>query len=302
MLLDPDTVLLVSQGAICLCGLLFLFEFMRDRSDPSKWFAMGFLFAPLAPIFYVLLAEHLRGAYMLGNFVATTAVAFTWLGARRFHGRDTLWWIALLIPTAMTAISVLFSIDYGPWDGALPFMLTFSVVSFLTAAEFIRGQAGEVRLHYSRILIFACSTNGVFYLARGIALIALGPENEIFQTVFGSATAAFMLMLLVVAASFGLVSLGTERAHRAARYAASRDGLTGALNRLEFEHRARATLIDMARDDSPSALILMDLDHFKLVNDNHGHAAHPKVTRSRLPNASGTSSRTSVYQMERRPQ
>ena len=54
---------------------------------------------------------------------------------------------------------------------------------------------------------------------------------------------------------------------------ARRDGLTGLLNRRAFFELAQATL-ERARDQpGPLTLLVLDADHFKLINDGHGHAA-----------------------------
>jgi diguanylate cyclase (GGDEF)-like protein/PAS domain S-box-containing protein len=54
--------------------------------------------------------------------------------------------------------------------------------------------------------------------------------------------------------------------------AATTDPLTGLLNRAAFR-RAAADALSAARRGTPSALAMLDLDHFKRVNDTHGHAA-----------------------------
>jgi len=51
------------------------------------------------------------------------------------------------------------------------------------------------------------------------------------------------------------------------------DPLTGCLNRRGFEERFAAVVSESARHGHPFALILLDLDQFKLVNDRAGHAA-----------------------------
>jgi diguanylate cyclase (GGDEF)-like protein/putative nucleotidyltransferase with HDIG domain len=51
------------------------------------------------------------------------------------------------------------------------------------------------------------------------------------------------------------------------------DPLTGCLNRRGFVERFEAELADAARHGHPFALVLLDLDRFKLVNDTRGHAA-----------------------------
>ena len=53
---------------------------------------------------------------------------------------------------------------------------------------------------------------------------------------------------------------------------ATKDPLTQALNRRAFLERAHLEAAAMQRDGSTASLLLLDLDHFKAVNDRHGHA------------------------------
>ena len=53
--------------------------------------------------------------------------------------------------------------------------------------------------------------------------------------------------------------------------AAHRDGLTGAFNRRYFEERLAAEIPYSVRHRRSLALLMLDLDHFKQVNDNNGH-------------------------------
>lgn len=60
---------------------------------------------------------------------------------------------------------------------------------------------------------------------------------------------------------------------------ATRDPLTGLLNRREFLHRARQELARTRRDHTPLSILMLDLDHFKNVNDRFGHPAGDAVLR-----------------------
>lgn len=66
---------------------------------------------------------------------------------------------------------------------------------------------------------------------------------------------------------------------RAAEYAATaeRDALTGLGNRRHLERRCAELLPTLAAEGGPLSLALLDIDHFKLVNDRHGHAAGDQV-------------------------
>src|SRR6478735_5508121 len=94
---------------------------------------------------------------------------------------------------------------------------------------------------------------------------------------------ASVLMLLLVLISVIPVMLAVatyEQRHTAnALYLrATRDPLTGLLNRNTFEERARERLADAAQPDL--SLLYLDLDHFKLVNDSASHVAGDDMIRT----------------------
>ena len=64
------------------------------------------------------------------------------------------------------------------------------------------------------------------------------------------------------------------------RHESQTDALSGLLNRRGFEERAREDLRQAARRNIPISLIVCDLDHFKAINDTHGHAVGDLVIRS----------------------
>ena len=60
---------------------------------------------------------------------------------------------------------------------------------------------------------------------------------------------------------------------------ATRDPLTGLLNRREWVRLTEQALLRAQRQGSPLSLLMVDLDHFKNVNDVHGHSAGDEVLR-----------------------
>jgi diguanylate cyclase len=60
---------------------------------------------------------------------------------------------------------------------------------------------------------------------------------------------------------------------------ASTDPLTGIANRMVFEQRFKLTCEQMTRGNSSACLLVLDIDHFKRINDRFGHAAGDRALR-----------------------
>ena len=60
----------------------------------------------------------------------------------------------------------------------------------------------------------------------------------------------------------------------------SRDGLTGLANRRNFENAIARESDRVARSGEPALLLMVDIDHFKRINDHHGHVAGDLVIKA----------------------
>lgn len=60
---------------------------------------------------------------------------------------------------------------------------------------------------------------------------------------------------------------------------AAHDGLTGLFNRRYFERRLKEEIAHAKRHKRPFSIVMLDLDHFKLVNDTYGHEDGDRVLR-----------------------
>ena len=79
-------------------------------------------------------------------------------------------------------------------------------------------------------------------------------------------------LLAVLLASIGYWAFKVKRMQVAFRKLAETDALTGISNRHHFTRRATEVLEHCRRANQQVALVMLDLDHFKAINDQHGHA------------------------------
>jgi diguanylate cyclase (GGDEF)-like protein len=84
----------------------------------------------------------------------------------------------------------------------------------------------------------------------------------------------------IVVLRFSLVNEAEESSLKMVYESAHRDGLTGVFNRKHFEERLVSELAYAERHRKELSLVLIDIDHFKQVNDKHGHLAGDQVLRT----------------------
>ncbi|WP_394787883.1 diguanylate cyclase [Rhodoferax sp.] len=87
------------------------------------------------------------------------------------------------------------------------------------------------------------------------------------------ANMALMLTTVVVLVAW------REEAEGRLRTLAMTDGLTGLLNRRGWTERAESMFANAQRYQQPLAMMMLDLDHFKRVNDTHGHEVGDKALK-----------------------
>ncbi|MBT2144852.1 GGDEF domain-containing protein [Rhodanobacter sp. LX-100] len=89
----------------------------------------------------------------------------------------------------------------------------------------------------------------------------------------------YIALLVLVLASIALWTYRIKRSQLHFMRLARRDGLTGIFNRQHFVNEAERLLRYCRKSARDVCLVLIDLDHFKLVNDTHGHAVGDRVLR-----------------------
>ena len=134
------------------------------------------------------------------------------------------------------------------------------IATTIAQAEILQGRIldtldGLVRLEQQNT-VDAVATSREHYRSTRQLLITL-------------AAIALVCCLLIV----HIVSRRVARKNRQLHYQASHDPLTGLINRREFEERLERAITHARTHSATHALLYMDLDQFKIVNDTCGHAA-----------------------------
>jgi diguanylate cyclase (GGDEF)-like protein len=86
--------------------------------------------------------------------------------------------------------------------------------------------------------------------------------------------------LLYIVANFSAVAVNNGMMFQRLEDIAHHDGLTGLLNRATFQQRLNELLEQARGNNQPLAVVMSDVDHFKQINDQHGHQAGDHVLRS----------------------
>jgi len=122
-------------------------------------------------------------------------------------------------------------------------------------------------------------------VANKTQIEALNRENHVLQLEQALGAKAvensrlYIMLLLMTVGFVGFWAYRTKKLQLHFMSLSQVDGLTGIANRPHFLKQAEAALESARRARQPLCIILFDLDHFKAINDRHGHAAGDQVLK-----------------------
>jgi len=275
MALDPPTMLTITIALAAAAALYLAVEWRTVRESSLLYWATGFAIISVGSTLALLRSNGflLVGIWFANGLLITAHFCFL-LGVARFtETRLSRAWYLVFITWL-----VMLLLPEGPlWSKVMLLVQSLLVAlptlraSFLLRPHGMSLSVGAVQLR------FVLLGHGLFYLAKMIPPLVPGTlidlaafRGEIIQVSLVEGAMAIMLIALSMT--------GTERYRREQQIArlAARDPLTALYNRRALEVRA-PRLINEVSAARPGALLLIDIDNFKLVNDLYGHTAGDRL-------------------------
>ena len=207
----------------------------------------------------------------LANALLFTSFAVTWTGSRVFDGRPVepvylvtgavLWLLVCRLPVLADAVETRALIATG----------IITTYTWLTAYEFWRGRSEPLVSRWPAI--FMLFAHGALFLLRTplAAMLPWSASNHLLGSVWLTVL-SFEALLFTISIAFILLAMAKERTELRHRTAAMVDPLTGIANRRSFLQDAAQLAKRHTANPRPTAVLLIDLDHFKSINDRFGHA------------------------------
>ncbi|MBB3105074.1 GGDEF domain-containing protein [Azomonas macrocytogenes] len=275
MALDPPTLLVLTIALAAAAALYLAVEWRSVREPSLLFWSAGFATITMGSTLALLRRSGLLliGIWFANGLLVTAHWLFL-LGVARFtEARLSRAWYLIFVAW----LALLLLPGEPPWSKVMLLVNSLLVALLMLKASFLlrsHGKSlsvGAVQLRYVLLI------HGIFYLAKGISAVIPGTlidlaafHGEIIQISLVEGAMAIMLIALSMT--------GTERSRREKRIArlAARDPLTALYNRRALEVRA-PRLLDEVSSARPGALLLIDVDNFKLVNDLYGHTAGDRL-------------------------
>ncbi len=167
------------------------------------------------------------------------------------------------------------------WESPITYIIITVVSISLTILILAKPMLLTIWKQPSSAKVIMASINALFLLILTYRAIDYFLAPRMAWDFNHNTLADFLTILIAVVgpvtATFGFMLMHQEKAYKELARLASIDGLTQIYNRHAIELKARDLFKRSIRNQTPIAVMLVDLDKFKRVNDQFGHAAGDEV-------------------------
>ncbi len=152
-------------------------------------------------------------------------------------------------------------------------MLSVTALSVLAVREVWRGVGDQLSRVVTVCMTLPFATLAALSAAHAIELLAVpGWDDHLLSGELPTPARAVLWFVVTAAITLSLIALMIWRLIKRIQHLTYRDPLTGALNRRAFEQALGEAQAQLLRGRG-FALAMIDIDHFKRINDEHGHQA-----------------------------
>lgn len=258
---------------ICIATLLIMaFSDSRARGF-GLWIAGLCTQILAAPLFALRGSISDMASIVVANTLFASSWSLYWASFDVFFGNRRPCWIYGLPVLLAVCIFTVFLHDAVP--RALLGASLFAVQAWMIGGIIFKRRR-EFRRYITAMLAVGYGMAGLSFLVRILTVVTSADANP---NPFAPSLAQDVAMLLsvpgLIGCTLGFVLLHRERDELEVRCLADTDHLTGLLNRRGFETLFNATLHQGG--EGWSSLAVIDIDHFKAVNDRYGHGVGDKV-------------------------
>lgn len=210
----------------------------------------------------------------LGGGLLLFATSLATMGMNKFYGRPSQWRLQLGMVAMAVAGLTLFKVWHD--DMAIRVLIYSTAQSVIVAMTvpmmFSRKDGGgNAGAHLAGWLAIALIV--VHALRSTAALLQIGGGMTFAGFNELQAVAVLILVFLAITWYFGFLLMAIDRLRGEVAELALVDDLTGVANRRHLVQRLSEECALARRTQKPFALLAIDLDGFKEINDGHGHAA-----------------------------
>jgi diguanylate cyclase (GGDEF)-like protein len=278
MNLDVNTLFFITIYVEAILGLLLLFAWIQNAGIRAvAWWGCAHLVRATSVVLFGVSGFAVgKASADLASCLLFLAYAITWTGARVFDGRKALpIWIAIG-PAVWLALSHIPAV-IGSADRRV--VLSSGIIvayTWLTAFEFWRGRSEPLVSRWPAIFMLVAQGTLVLLRTPLAALLPWSPVSDVVDNIWLTVL-SFEALLFTIAVAFILLAMAKERTEYRHRTAAMVDPLTGIANRRAFLIDAGELVRKVVAGARPVAVLVIDLDHFKSINDRFGHAVGDRV-------------------------
>jgi diguanylate cyclase (GGDEF)-like protein len=216
-----------------------------------------------------------RVPLLVGTLTMILAGCFAVMGIQRFYGRPESWRLPVVTVALSAAGLAFFSLVYDSMPmriavyslgQAVPTVMTLGLL--LRVPEDGRSNPGARLAGWISVLMVAA-----YVLRSAAALLGVGGDVDFLHFNELQASLVLVLVFLSMAWNFGFLMMAIDALRAEVADLALLDDLTGVANRRHFLQRLQEECAVSQRSQKPFALLAIDLDGFKEINDGFGHAA-----------------------------